>query len=117
MDMEADGELHRVAGVADALEAAVLRGVAAPAVHAAEVELPVARVEPPPVDARPEVAGHRHDRPLRLPLDLVAQQQEVRRRAERRVDHQALHRPPLVARDRELAAARVVQPSGEVDHR
>ena len=76
-------QLDRIAGVADALKTAVGDGVGAPAQHAADVKLPGLGVESSAVDAGIEVAGERHDRPLSLSLDFIAEQQEMGRRAER----------------------------------
>ena len=118
MGVEGDRELDGLAGVADPLEAAVERGVGAPAGHPRDVELAVLRVEPAAVDAREELAGQRDDRPLRLAVDLLAEEQEVRPRAEREVDPSGPRAGPKRSLgDEDLAAAGVVQPAREVDER
>ena len=74
-------------------------------------------MEPPAVDAGAEIADERHDRPLGLSVDLVAEQQEMGRRAERQVDPLPLERPPFVAGDVDLAAAGVVQAARQIRQR
>ena len=90
MGVERGRKLDRAAGVAHALEAAVGRRVGAPAGHPGDVELTVLGIEPPAVHAREELAGQGNDRTLRLAVDLLAQDEEVRPRAEREVEHLAL---------------------------
>ena len=92
-----DGKLDRVARVPHALEAAVGRRVRPPAGHARDVELAVPGIEPAAVDAREELARQGDRRALRLAVDLLAQEQELRPRAEGEVEHLALERAPAVA--------------------
>ena len=66
---------------------------------------------------REEITGQRHHRALRLAVDLLAQHQEIRPRAEGEVEQLALERAPSAARHPGLAAARVVQPAREIDQR
>ena len=49
-----------------------------------DVELAVPGVEPAAMDARVEIAGQGHDGPLRLAVDLVAEDQEMRSPLRRR---------------------------------
>ena len=82
MGSDPDRLLHEAAGVAHPLEAAVVDAVHMPAIHPAHVELAVGGAEPAAVHARAEVAHERHDGPLRLAADLVAEHEEVRAGAE-----------------------------------
>ena len=71
----------------------------------------------PRCDAREELAGQRHDRPLRLAVDLLAEEQEVRPRAEREVEQLALERAPAVVGNVTWPPLELSSPRGQVDER
>ena len=117
MSPNPDRLLHGAADIAHALEAAIVDAVDMPAVHAACVELAVGGAEPAAVDARAEVADKRHDGSLRLAGHLIAEHEEVRAGAKRKVHELAAERSPAVARYIRLPAARVVEPAWQIHHR
>src|SRR5581483_7250496 len=106
--MEPAWQLNRIAGIANALEAAILDRVRAPTRHAADIKLPIFGVESSAVDTGTKVADERHDRPLSLSLDFITEQQKMVRRAERQMHALPLERPPFRAGDVDLTAAGVI---------
>ncbi len=115
--MKGRRQLNRTARVAHALEAAVVGRVATPALHAADIELAVGRIESTAMNARAELTGERNDRPLKLTLHFIAQHEKVRAGSKREVQQLTGERPPMVARHHGLAAAGVVQAAWEIRQR
>ena len=117
MHPDSDRLLHGAPGVANPLEAAVLNCVASPAGHPADVELPIHWAEAAAVRTRLEVARQRHDGPLKLAGHLVAEDETLCAQSVREVEQMTAERAPAVTRHIGLAAARVIEPTGDHDHR
>src|SRR5439155_8548322 len=98
LDMQADGNMHLLCGVANAVEAAGLLAVAGPGVHAAGVELAV-----PGMEAAAHHAGRqqRNRQPahaaLHLALHLLVRDNMDFAVTVGEVEQRALQRPPAVA--------------------
>src|SRR5262245_33539171 len=110
-------ELTAAAGVAHAVEAAVVGCVGPPARHAADVKLRVGRIYLPAVNTRAEFADQRHGGALRLTGDLIPQHEKMAALAGRKVDDLIRQWPEALVGDECLAAAAVVQAAWQIDHR
>ena len=115
MGVEGDRKLDRAARVTHALKAAIGRRIGAPAGHSRDVKLAVPGIEPAAVRAREKVAGQRDGRPLRLAVDLFAQDQKMRTRSKREMNQLALQRAESAVGDGHLGTARVIQAARQVD--
>src|SRR5262249_31945015 len=112
-----DWQLDRRACVAYSLKATVGRGMRAPASLAGHVELAIFGVKPQTVRTRDELTRHGHDRSLGLTIDLLAQHQEIGADSKRGVEKLTLQRAKATVGDRNLAAARIVQPVRDINER
>ena len=115
--VECRRKLGGAAGVTHALHAAVGRGVRAPAGHSGDVELAVLRVEAAAVYAGEELAGQLNGRTLGLAIHRLAQDQEMRARAEAEMQKLTGERAEPASGDGHLTAARIVKSAREVNQR
>ena len=81
VNVEVHGKLTAIfrcaVGISHAVKTAVGDSVGSPTAHAADVKLPVFRIEPPTMSAGEKFAGEWNDAPLRLASDLVAQNEKM----------------------------------------
>lgn len=108
-------KLDLTAGVAHALEAAIVGRVCSPARHSRDIELPVAGIEPSAVHTRSELARQLDDGPLGLAVDFLTKNQEVRTSPVAEMQEVPFERTESAARHSHLATARVVKAARKVD--